>query len=163
MAFAGDDSSSMVMSLIRCLPFLRLKTAVATWMPSLMPAPTRASDPVSGTSTPTRNSSARASPIDAPMQTKTSAISARPINFGFMYSSCFMLCRHVAARVPGCAMRCAAYCVLGTLAEARLSHSFGRALLCRSPRLRHLLEHALEYLAVGRERQRCHDQDLRGA
>ena len=33
------------MSLILCLPFLRLKTSAATLMPSLMPVPTRASDP----------------------------------------------------------------------------------------------------------------------
>src|SRR5664279_537457 len=61
-AFAGDDSSSIVISLILCLPFLRLKTSVATVMPSSMPVPTRASAPDCGTSTPTANSSAYAIP-----------------------------------------------------------------------------------------------------
>ena len=49
-ALAGDDSSSMVMSLILCLPFLRLKTSAATWMPSFKPAPARASVPLKGAS-----------------------------------------------------------------------------------------------------------------
>ena len=48
----------MVINLILCLPFLRLKTSAATVMPSCMPVPTRASAPDIGTSTPTANSSA---------------------------------------------------------------------------------------------------------
>ena len=38
-----------MMSLILCLPFLRLNTSAATLMPSFMPVPTRASGPDSGT------------------------------------------------------------------------------------------------------------------
>ena len=62
MALAGADSSSAVTILMVCLPLVLLNTSTATEMPSCMPAPTRASEPVSGISAPTRISSAKAPP-----------------------------------------------------------------------------------------------------
>ena len=129
------------MSLILCLPFLRLKTSAATLMPSLMPVPTRASDPLSGTSTPTTNSSAAAA------RTARPATSASPR-------------RASAVNFESAVVAWLSSCFSGLLSVIRGSRSAAVRARRRRTLLRDRLQLVLENLAVRRGRQRRQDDDF---